>query len=178
MREKTKDEPKSPSWPGSSEYGDTLTDILKDQVRRTELRDAPGPKSGRPRLHPSIPPVLAMVSIWLWAFPPAVLSPDAPTIPPANQEAGLRMEMFLQFNNIQRYVAENGRLPNDLGDVGDSPVALQYVPLTGNVFRLSGQTGDIRVDFNSSEPVENLLGDAIAIVSGGSPSTPGGAPAI
>ena len=88
------------------------------------------------------------------------------------------MEMFIQFNNIQRYLAENGRLPTDLGEVGDSPVAVTYVPMGGNVFQLSGQSGDIMVDFNSTDPVEDLLGDAIAIVSGSLPSTPREAPAI
>ena len=45
-----------------------------------------------------------------------------------------------------------------------------------NTFRLTGTVGGITVDFSSTEPVEALLGDAIAIVSGGgSPSR--GAPA-
>lgn len=178
MPDKPKDQPKPINWPGSSEYGDALTDILKDQARRTELRSAAGPKSGRPRLHASVPPVLALVSIWLWVFPPGALVPEVPSIPPANQEAGLRIEMSIQVNKILTYVAENGRLPNDLGEVGDSRVALRYVPLSGNVFQLSGQTGDITVDFNSNDPVSDLLGDAIAIVSGGVSSTPRGAPAI
>ena len=178
MRDKLEDEPKPINSQGSSEYGDALTDILEDQARRTELRGAAGPKSGRPRLHPSVPPVLALVSIWLWVFPPAVLIPEVPSIPPANQEAGLRMEMFIQVNHILRYVADNGRLPGDLGEVGESSVAVRYVPLDGNTFQLIGQTGDITVDFNSDDPVSDLLGDAMAIVSGGVSSTPEGRPAI
>jgi hypothetical protein len=173
MPDKQKDEPDPINRPGSSEYGDALTDILKDQVRRTELRGAPGPKSGPSRLHPSLPPLLAVVSIGLWVFPPAVLVPEVPSIPPTNQEAGLRMEMFIQVNNILRFVANNGRLPDDLGEVGESSVSGQYVPLGGNVFQLSGQTGDITVDFNSNDPVADLLGDAMAIVSGGMSPTPG-----
>ncbi len=171
-------EPPEPiNLPGSSEYGDTLSDVLKDQVRRKERRSAPAPTSARPRLHPGIPPILAIISIWLWAFPPAVLHPVVPSIPPANQEAGLRMEMYIQFNNIQRYLSEHGRLPNDLQEVGDSPDGVEYVPLAGSVFRLSGQTGDITVDFMSTEPLANLIADATAIVSGNVPSTPGGASA-
>ncbi len=160
------DKAKPPSWPESSEYGEALSGVLEDQVRRKELRSAAAPTSGRPRLHASIPPVLALVSIWLWAFPPAALRPVVPTIPPANQEAGLRIEMFMQFNNIQRFVSENGRLPNDLREAGDGSDEVLYTPQTGNTFSLTGQVGDIRVDFTSSEPVENLLGNAIAIVSG------------
>ena len=178
MSDKPEGEPKPINWPGSSEYGDASTDILNDQARRNELRSAAGPKSGRPRLHPSVPPVLALVSIWLWVFPPAALVPEVPSIPPANQEAGLRIEMSIQVNNILRFAADNGRLPNDLVELGDNPAALQYVPLGGNAFQLSGQTGDITVDFNSNDPVSDLLGDAISIVSGRVSPTPGERPAI
>ena len=178
MSEKQIAESKPPSWPESREYGDALSDILKDQARRKELRSAAAPRSGRARLHPSIPPVLALVSIWLWAFPPDALLPVTPSIPPANQEAGLRMEMFMQFINIQRYAAENGRLPSDLGEVGDGPDEVLYTLESGNTFRLTGRVGEITVDFTSTEPVEELLRDAIAIVSGRAPSPSGGAPAI
>ncbi len=178
MGEKQIAESKPPNWPESSEYGDALSDILKDQVRRKELRNAAAPRSGRVRLHPFIPPVLALVSIWLWAFPPAALLPVTPSIPPATQEAGLRMEMFMQFINIQRYAAENGHLPGNLEEVGDGPDEVLYTLETGNTFRLTGKVGEITVDFTSTESVEDLLGDAIAIVSGRVSSSSGGAPAI
>ena len=178
MGDKHKDKSETPSWPESNEYGDALSDVLKDQAVRKERRGAAAPSSGRARLHPSLPPVLALVSIWLWAFPPAVLLPVTPTIAPANQEAGLRMEMFMQFINIQRYVAENGRLPNDLEEVGDGPDEVLYSLEAGNTFRLTGTVGGITVDFTSDEPVEDLLGDAVAIVSGTVSSPFGGAPAI
>jgi hypothetical protein len=88
------------------------------------------------------------------------------------------MEMFIQNNSILRYVAENGRLPNDLGEMGDISVVVQYLPLGGDIFQLSGQAGDITVRFSSNDPIEDLLGDAMEIVSGSLPSTSGQAPAI
>lgn len=176
MNEKQTEKSKPLTWPESSEYGDALNDILEDQARRKELRSAPAPTSGRPRLHPFIPPVLALVSVWLWFFPPSTLQPVAPSIPPANQEAGLRMEMFMQVINIQRYLTENGRLPDNLEEVGDSPDQVRYTLQAGNTFTLAGQVGDITVDFTSTESVEALLGNAVAIVSGRMSSPPGGAP--
>jgi hypothetical protein len=88
------------------------------------------------------------------------------------------MEMFMQVLNIQRYVSENGRLPSNLGEVGDGPEQVQYTLQEGNTFRLTGQVGDITVDFTSNESVEELLGNAIAVVSGRGSSPSGGAPAI
>ena len=174
MDEKHKDESASPEPSQASEYGDALSDVLKDQVRRDELRSTATPKPKRTRVHPSIPPALAALSIWLWAFPPQVLIPAVPTIPPASMEAGLRMEMFIQLTNIQRYMLETGSLPNRLDEIGERADGVQYTRLADGVFQLSGQTGDITVDYTSTEPEEALLGDAVGIVSG-VPSTPGGA---
>ena len=81
------------------------------------------------------------------------------------------MEMFIQVNNIRRYLTETGSLPNALEDAGDGSVGLLYQPLTASVFRLSGQTGDIAVAYTSSEPVEDLLADARTIIGG--TGTPG-----
>ena len=119
MDEKRRDESASPEPSQASEYGDALSDVLKDQVRRDELRSSATPKPTRTRVHPSVPPALALLSIWLWAFPPQALIPAVPTISPANVEAGLRMEMFIQLTNIQRYMVETGSLPNGLDDVGE-----------------------------------------------------------
>ena len=165
MTDKHMDDSKQPR-PNASEYGDVLGDVLKDQVRRKAMQDTASTNPKRTRLPAWLPPVLALVSIWLWVFPPAVLRPEPPTIPAANQEAGLRMEMFIQANNILRYRTENGRLPSALEEAGDSSPALQYEPLTASVFRLRGQSGDIAVSYTSTEPLADLLADAKDIVSG------------
>lgn len=171
------------SAPGSSpsayqEYGDALSDILKDQARRTELRAREGPSSGPRRIPPAIPPALALFSIWLWMFPPAALIPDVPFISPVSQEAGLRMGMYMLRNDIQSYVSEHGRLPTDLRDVGDGPESIGYMRLSGNVFQLSGRAGDITVEYTSTEPVEDLLANSIAVISGTAPSASEGEPSI
>ena len=173
MDEEQIDESAPPGRHRSSEYGDALSDVLKDQVRRGELRSAAAPKPKRTRVHPSVPPTLALLSIWLWVFPPSALIPEVPTIPPAVQEAGLRMEMFIQFNNILRYRSEHGNLPDGLDDLGDRPDGVQYTRLADGVFQLSGRTGDVIVDYTSTEPVADLLADATAIVSGIASIPPG-----
>ena len=87
------------------------------------------------------------------------------------------MEMFMQFTNIQRDVAENGRLPKDLDEVGDGPEEVRYTLQADNTFRLTGRVGNITVDFTSTDPLRVLLGNAVAIVSGRVSSPSGGASA-
>ncbi len=85
------------------------------------------------------------------------------------------MEMFIQLNNIVRYRLEHGNLPSGLDDLGDRPEGVQYTQLADGVFQLSGRTGDVTVDYTSTEPVEDLLADAMGLVSGIVSSTPRGA---
>ena len=174
MSENPPDESEPPRPDKATEYGDAIIDVLKDQVRRDELRSAAAPKVGRTRVHPFIPPILALVSIWLWVFPPAVLVPDVPTIPLANQEAGLRMQMTIHRARIVVFQSQYGRLPNNLDEVGEAGVVVEYTRLPDDVFRLTGTTGEISVNWNSTQPFEELVGDADSIVSGIS-STPEGA---
>ena len=81
------------------------------------------------------------------------------------------MNMFVQFNNIQQFLTDNGRLPEDLDEVGERPDGVQYTRLADGVFQLSGKSGNVTVDYTSSEPVDDLVADAMAIVTG--MSTPG-----
>ena len=81
--------------------------------------------------------------------------------------------MFIQFNSILRYRSEYGSLPNGLDDLGDRPEGVQYTRLADGVFQLSGRTGDVIVDYTSTEPVADLLADARAIVTGMSSTPPG-----
>ncbi len=83
------------------------------------------------------------------------------------------MEMFIQLTKIQRYMLENGRLPAGLDDVGERSNGVQYRRLGDDVFQLSGSTGDITVDYTSTEPQAELLGEARAIVSGVRSTPPG-----
>ncbi len=176
MGENSVENPEAQGRSPYAEYGDALSDVLQDQARRSELRaEDRGPT--RPHIHAAATPLLALVSIWLWVFPPSGLVPPVPTVSPTDQEAGLRMEMFVQFNNIQRYRSEHGSLPGDLQEVGDGPAEVGYLRLSSDTFRLRGETGDIMVEYVSTEPVEALLANAMAVVSGSAPSAPG-APVI
>ena len=174
MSETPIDESAPPRPDKATEYGDAIIDVLKDQVRRDELRSAAAPKVGRTRVHPFIPPILALFSIWLWVFPPEVLIPEVPIIPLAHLEAGIRMEMIVQRARIIGYRMEHGRLPTSLEEAGERSTSVEYTRLGDDVFQLSGTNGDFTLRYNSTQPEEELLGDSKAIVSGIS-STPVGA---
>ena len=84
------------------------------------------------------------------------------------------MQMTIHRARIVGYQSQYGRLPDNLDDVGETSDVVEYTRVADDVFRLIGTSGEISVDWNSTQPFEELVGDADAIVSGIS-STPGGA---
>lgn len=154
-------------WESASEYGDLLAEVMDDQAKRAQRRGAFKPPRGS-RMPATTAPVLAMVSLWLWVFPPTVLQPmPPPPVPVALQEAGLRVEMFLQLKRIQTYLAENGQLPDRLEDAGEVTKTVQYFPLVGSVFRLLGQANGVTVEYLSTQPTEELLTNAKDVITVG-----------
>ncbi len=150
-----------------SEYGDALADVLEDQHERLERRQQVPAHPTRRQLSPMVAPALAVVSFWLWVFPPEPLQPTPPpAIPVAVQEAGLRMEMSAQLARIQRFVRDNGRLPASLQETQEEALTgVEYIPLADSTFRLRGNIGGVTIDYVSTQPVEELLQDAIDVVT-------------
>ena len=150
-----------------SEYADALSDVLDDQHKREERRQQVAPHPTRRQLSPMVAPALAAISFWLWVFPPAPLQPTPPPQGPvAVQEAGLRMEMSAQLARIQRFVRDNGRLPSSLQETQEAALTgVEYIPLADSTFRLRGNIGGVTIDYVSTQPAEELLRDAIDVVT-------------
>ena len=159
--------PTSPERKTGSEYGDALANVLDDQHERLERRKKSSPHPTRRSLNPLVAPVLAGISFWLWVFPPAALQPTPPPeVAIAVQEAGLRMEMSAQLARIQRFVRDNGRLPASLQETEEELLTgVEYIPLADSTFRLRGNIGGVTIDYLSTQPIEELLQDAVQVVT-------------
>ena len=161
--------PNRPERKTGNEYGDALAEVLDDQHQRLERRKQATPHPTRRKLNPLVAPALAGISFWLWVFPPTPLQPTPPPqIPVAVQEAGLRMEMSAQLARIQRFVRDNGRLPASLQETQDELLTgVEYIPLADSTFRLRGNIGGVTIDYVSTQPIEDLLQDAVEVVMTG-----------
>lgn len=159
--------PTPPERQTGSEYGDALADVLDDQHQRLERRRKAAPHPTRRKLNPMMAPALAGISFWLWVFPPTALQPTLPPqVPVAVQEGGLRMEMSAQLARIQRFMRDNGRLPTSLQETEQELVTgVEYTPLADSTFRLRGIIGGVTVDYVSTQPIEELLQNAVQVVT-------------
>ena len=80
--------------------------------------------------------------------------------------------MSAQLARIQRFVRDNGRLPASLQETEEELMTgVEYIHLADSTFRLRGIIGGVVVDYVSTQPVEELLQDAVNIVTlqGGNP---------
>ena len=76
------------------------------------------------------------------------------------------MEMSAQLTRIQRFVKENGRLPSSLQETDQElDTGVEYITMADSTFRLRGNVGGVTIDYVSTQPVEELLSDAIEIVT-------------
>ena len=158
--------PSRPEAKTGSEYGDALSEVLADQRRRSDRRRQPSAPLRR-QLNPLLAPALAGISFWLWVFPPPSLQPTPPPqVPVAVQEAGLRIEMYLQLGRIQKFVKDNGRLPNSLRETEQDVLAgVEYIAMADSTFLLRGRVSGVTIDYVSTQPAEELLQDAKEIVT-------------
>jgi len=118
---------------------------MDTEQRAIEMRTwAPTRSATRGRVTTAV--ALTVIASWLWVFPPGFLAPvEAP--PPSYErvEAGLRLAVALHADKIERFRVENGRLPDELREIGDAVPGLLYTRVDASTFRLRGVEGETRI---------------------------------
>ncbi len=149
-----------------------LADVLEDQALKARRRaEASKPMAWRtgPLLLGALA-FLSALSVYLWFGNPAWLEPAAPEPQsPAVQDAGLRMEVYLQALRVEEFLKEEGRLPNSLEEAGDPFTQVSYERLDRERYRMSlaGPDFDLTVTYLSTEPLDEFLGNASRVIREG-----------
>jgi hypothetical protein len=140
-----------------------LAEVLMDTAQReVEARTwAPPRSASRGRIATSL--MLTAIAAWLWVFPPAFLAPAPPSRPSYERvEAGLRVSLALQADRIERFRAENGRLPDQLREVGEPPTGVSYTRLDAQTYLLRGREGDTTIRWEGGvQSMELLMENAL-----------------
>jgi len=138
-----------------------IEEVLRDQARREVLRDIAYRRpytSLRIRVAAA---ALAAVALVAWVFPVPGLQPDIPfPVPPADEEAGLRLATYIQAQQVEAFRQTSGRLPDVLRETGEPLPGMTYQRLDARTYRLRGQTERAVVEWTSSDSVPTLLGKA------------------
>jgi hypothetical protein len=109
--------------------------------------------------------ILAFGSVYLYVERPDWIFPAPP--PPesaAVREAGLRIIMATAAQHVERYRQQTGRLPATLKQAGAYGDGITY-RRTAAGYRLEGESGEVRVSFDSAEPLTRFVGNSFKVVS-------------
>jgi hypothetical protein len=103
-------------------------------------------------------PLLAL-SLYSWiARPEFIWGRRALALPVVEQDANLRMAMFLLGMRLDAYREETGAYPPSLDEVGERAPGITYTLVTDSTFQLSGMAGSHEVVFLSEGNAEEFLG--------------------
>lgn len=105
---------------------------------------------------------LVCLAAWLAPYPSpsAYLRPD-----PKVELASGRMTLFLAAQSVTHFRATRGRLPITLVEAGVEGAKIVYNPGTEGSFTLSTHVRDQGITYDSSAPLQSILGQAEEVIS-------------
>ncbi len=152
--------------PPGAEAADLVAEVLEDAARREKARarrEEPTVGRTRQRVVAVSLPLAGAFSCYLWFGNPAWVAPNVPDpVTTETAEAGLRIAMFFEAQKIENFRRENGRFPDTLEETGSAPPEMTYERIDARTYLLVGESRGVTLTFNSEEPLQQFLGDAMA----------------
>ncbi len=139
-----------------------------EHTRRTEQARLSGEQADALRRQRLVRPVslgvITLLMLYLAFSSPAWLSPRlAPGPSPAEQEASIRLTIYLQAQQLEQFRRTRGRLPATLAEAGAPLPAIRYDVLDGNVYSLRSTT-DTAIRYASTDSPHAFLGSSVAVL--------------
>jgi len=138
------DSPDNQSSGKDRDYYKVLSDVMEDQKERESRRQSASAVQRANRSNSNTLATIAMVcgalSVYVWTNPPEFIQP-APFEPQTAivDDAALRFAIQLGAGAVDRFRAENGRLPETLGEANPPSLvdgSLSYVRLGVDLYEL------------------------------------------
>jgi len=153
-----------------SEHAQVLSEVLEDQKRRKEARDAGAvAKPGRDTSF-FVQVALLVSSVlffYLLFFSPTWIAPEpAPDITVERTEANIRWYLYTLIPQIDEFQEENSRLPENLDEIPDARPGTIYARPGPGSYQLGFADGPVTVTYRSSDDPDDFLGDAASVVLG------------
>ncbi len=154
---------------GGGDRYETLLEVLeheKTQAARSRALEEAERQRARERRPPYWPVVvLALITAWIWLFPPASLRLDPPEPQPvAQEEAALRFTMYVQAQRIKAFRMEHGRLPERLEEAGPPLPGMRYTVLHADLYQLTGETDRVTLTYRSDLPLQEFVGSGADVI--------------
>jgi hypothetical protein len=142
--------------------------VLKTQAEQREAQRAEAEARRRHSASRLLTVVCTAVTVFIcvylyverpdWVFP-APPTPESLVV----REASLRISVANAAQHVERFRQRTGRLPATLAEAGAHEAGLEYEPAK-TVYKLQADTDDVRVSYDSSEPLGRFVGNSFKII--------------
>ncbi|HEX6643046.1 MAG TPA: hypothetical protein VF037_00095 [Gemmatimonadales bacterium] len=144
--------------------------LQADAEKREKEAAAPPPRARRRRMHPIATLSLLLLVIVggyvVIAQPTWVFERGAPPESVTVQEASLRLAMAMQFQRIERFRAQSGRLPTTMEEAGPVMPGVRYQARHPDGFTLTGTNGSVTLTLQSTQSVSAFVGNSYEVIQG------------
>ncbi len=134
-----------------------LAEKRKELAEETAVQERPARRGG-------VIAVLAVVCAAAWLAPYPESSGYVPPDPKVERASG-RLILFLAAQSVTHFRATQGRLPTTLLEAGVDRYDIKYFPATEGSFTLSTKVLDQTYTYDSSAPIQSILGQAEDVIS-------------
>ncbi|HIF05654.1 MAG TPA: hypothetical protein EYQ64_01510 [Gemmatimonadetes bacterium] len=145
-----------------------LAAVLREQTEKAEIREQAQKVQARRQGLGSRHVVLSFataLSMWIWIWPPGALRIAAPGPPPlVEEDASLRLVMYLQAQKNEQYFFDTGAVPIELDDAGPAFRGMECIRLTNRDYRILGRTRRVTLSYSSVDPLNIFVGAGASVL--------------
>lgn len=144
--------------------------LVADAEKREKEQSARPTAPPRRRMHPiAVLSLLVLVVVGAYvgiARPAWIFERGAPAEPASMQEASLRLAMAMQFQRIERFRTQSGRLPTTIDEAGPVMPGVRYQARHPDGFTLTGTNGAVTLTLQSTESLSAFVGNSYELIQG------------
>ena len=143
-----------------------LAAVMRDQSDRADAAfDAEMRRQRRARIRRSALIVVWVGMAYVWVGTPSWLTVAPPPTPTIREEAqSLRLNVFLQTQQIEAYRIARGRLPYVLEEAGPPFQGMEYRRRDSRSYDLTGASTRVHLRYGSEIPAMDFVGDAAGLL--------------
>lgn len=148
------------------ERAQALAEVMRDQVERAEAAAEAEVRSTRRRRTRRG----ALAAVWaamtyVWLLNPGWTRVEPPRPPALAEEVqAVRLNLFLQAQQVEAFREDRGRLPWVLQETGPPLPGMRYRRVDNQSYSIEARSHRVVVDYESGRPAVQLLGSAAELL--------------